>query len=136
MLKHKNWNLILSEKPNRSVLIWGTAGFGKSFCCYRMVESEYGMHRRILILDYSGSYNEYEIEKAGLNIPYVAWNPYHTPFFWRVCVESETEFISKLTDIFLTVMNITSYIQRKLLLEALEIQVKQQHLFNFKDFYV
>jgi DNA phosphorothioation-dependent restriction protein DptH len=93
------------------------------------------MHRRILILDYSGSYNEFEIAKAGLNIPYVSWNPYRTPFFWRVCVDSEPEFISKLADILLTVMNITSYIQRKVLLEALEIQMKQQHLFNFKDFY-
>lgn len=50
-------------------------------------------------------------------------------------VNSEEEFATKLVDIFVAIMKIDSYFQRKLLLEAMQMQVDDHHLFNFKDFF-
>jgi hypothetical protein len=50
-------------------------------------------------------------------------------------VDSEEEFISKLTDVLVNIMNIGSYFQRKLLLEALKLQVSQYRMFNFHEFF-
>jgi hypothetical protein len=51
-------------------------------------------------------------------------------------VASEAEFVTKLVDILVIVMNIGSYFQRKLLLEALEKQIQQHHMFNFHEFFI
>lgn len=135
MLKHRNFILELLSSPNRHTLLWGGSGYGKSYCCYRIIETEFGMHRKILVIDFSGSYDEHEIRKADLQIPHTIWNPYHTPFYWRTTVNSEEEFISKIVDILVIVLGITSYFQQKLLLEAMEMQVNQHHMFNFQEFF-
>lgn len=135
MFMHKNRQITFADKPNRHALIWGNSGYGKSFCCYRIIENEYDMKHRILVVDYSGSYDEYEIRKAGLKIPYIMWNPYHKPFYWYITIASQTEFISKLSDILVVVLNITSYVQRKLLSEAIEMYVEKSYEFTFNGFY-
>ena len=135
MLKHRNYILKLLSTPNRHTLIWGDSGYGKSYYCYRIVETEYGMHRKILILDFSGSYDKHEIHKAGLQIPHITWNPYRNPFFWRMTVNSDEEFVSKIVDTLVNIMNIGSYFQRKLLIEAVQMQVRQHRMFNFRDFF-
>lgn len=54
----------LVDKANSHRLIIGKSGYGKTWCCYRMIEDAVEAGKQILILDYSGSYTMLELKKG------------------------------------------------------------------------
>ena len=135
MLYHMNRLVTLSDIPNRHKLIYGNSGYGKTYCCCQLLEEEYSANRRTLVVDFSRSYDLHELQKSNLTVPHICWNPYHSPFYWSITTKSNSEFVNKIVDILLIVMKITSYYQRKLLLEAVTLHMKQFSSFNFDIFF-
>ena len=65
MLKDREGNLIkLRSAANEHRLILGKSGYGKTWCCYRMIEEAVDRKKKCMILDYSGSYTEEEQERS------------------------------------------------------------------------
>lgn len=135
VLKYRKLDIILSEKPNRHLLIWGNSGTGKTYFCCRKLEEEYLNNRKTLILDYSGSYTNFELKKGCLDIPILAWNPYEKPLYWNMNVHNNQDFSNHLTDMLTTVLGITGYWQKRILLEAVSFHINKLGNFNFADFY-
>lgn len=135
VLKCRKLDIILSEKPNRHLLIWGNSGTGKTYFCCRKLEEEYLNNRKTLILDYSGSYTNSELKKGCLDIPILVWNPYENPFYWNMNVRNSQDFSNHLTDMLITVLGITGYWQKRILLETVSLHLNKHGNFNFTDFY-
>lgn len=53
----------LCEKPNPNILIWGSSGQGKTYFCCRRIEEILKVGKRVIIIDFSGSYTKKELMK-------------------------------------------------------------------------
>ena len=49
---------------NNHRLILGKSGYGKTWCCYRMIEEAVEQKKKCVIFDYSGSYTMKEQERS------------------------------------------------------------------------
>lgn len=49
---------------NNHRLILGKSGYGKTWCCYRMIEEAVEQKKKCVIFDYSGSYTMEEQERS------------------------------------------------------------------------
>ena len=61
----------LLNTPNAHELYLGKSGSGKTWAICRRVEELYSFGKKILILDYSGSYTVEELEKSGLSTEFL-----------------------------------------------------------------
>ena len=61
----------LLNTPNAHELYLGKSGSGKTWAICRRVEELYSFGKKVLILDYSGSYTVEELEKSGLSTEYL-----------------------------------------------------------------
>lgn len=55
-------------KPNAHFLITGKSGTGKTFYCCRKLEEELRKNKAMLLIDYSSSYTEKELQKNKFDI--------------------------------------------------------------------
>lgn len=58
----------LYDKPNAHILYIGKSGSGKTYALCRQMEEMVSLHKRILILDWSGSYTLHELERADFSV--------------------------------------------------------------------
>ena len=56
------------HRPNAHFLITGKSGTGKTYYCCRKIEEELKKNKGILLIDYSSSYTEKELQKISFNI--------------------------------------------------------------------
>ncbi len=121
MLMQKNIPIVLSDVPNRHMLIWGKSGFGKSYFGIRKIEEDYGLKRKITVIDYSSSYTESELIRA--NFKYMdsvlMLNPSQNPIYWECNSKNINYFLHESKDILVKAMNINSYNQSTLIFQAL-----------------
>lgn len=112
----------LSKFPNPNILVWGRSGQGKTYFCYRKIEESVAEGERILILDYSGSYTQQEMERADFQFCSAVreFNLYRAPFYWISPYEDERALVSDIADALVSVLAIRSYRQEKLIHEAVE----------------
>lgn len=61
----------LRNTPNAHELYLGKSGSGKTWAICRRIEELYSSSKKILILDYSGSYTIEELKKSGLSTEYL-----------------------------------------------------------------
>ena len=68
MLRDQEGNTIKMKgtpmASNNHRLILGKSGYGKTWCCYRMVEEAVEQNKKCVIFDYSGSYTAEEQERS------------------------------------------------------------------------
>lgn len=126
----------LVYRPNAHQLITGKSGTGKTFYCCRKLEEKIRKDKAILLIDYSSSYTEKELQKN------------------KFCYKNKTEIfelfdgkeveihldgntiVGTITDALIHALNIGSYYQKKILSEAIaEIirnfgYLKIEHLFS------
>lgn len=120
MLKDREENEInVLAVPNGHMLVLGKSGMGKTYFLCRELERHYEAGERCLIMDFSGSYTREELEKNEFryieNITEINPQVRKELFFYRL------EGVEKiLTDALICALKISSYYQKKLLLEAVK----------------
>lgn len=109
MMDKENNFITLAECPNPNVLVWGRSGQGKTYFFCREIEREVRKGKKVLIIDYSGSYTSEELEKNQIKIETIkVFNLAKTPFYWFSYYETEKEFSANLSDSLASVLNIDS----------------------------
>lgn len=130
-MKDKEGNLIhISDTPNGHVVIWGRSGQGKTYYCNRRIEEAYESGKAITVLDYSGSYTEDELRDK--NFRYLEctqiFSPASNPYYFMPFYEKSETFEEELADTLVSLLNIDSYFQKKLMLKGME-----RHLQKYGD---
>lgn len=135
MMDKENNFITLAECPNPNVLVWGRSGQGKTFFFCREIEREVRKGKKVLIIDYSGSYTSEELEKNQIKIETIkVFNLAKTPFYWFSYYETEKEFSANLSDSLASVLNIDSYFQKKWLRKAMLEHLLMKKQFNILEF--
>lgn len=121
MLKQNTHTIYLLEQPNPHVLDWGLSGQGKTYFAIQTIANDHKNHRKIGVIDYSGSYTESELKKADFEYcdEVSTLNPAITSvkFISNACTEDL--FIQESKDVLVKTLNVNSYNQSSLLFLAL-----------------
>ena len=106
-------------KPNAHFLITGKSGTGKTFYCCRKLEEELRKNKAMLLIDYSSSYTEKELQKnkfqyrRGTEIFDISDGKGMT---FHLDTRNMT---GTVTDALIHALDIKSYYQKKILNEAI-----------------
>lgn len=123
MMRDNYENIIeLSSDPNGHILILGQTGGGKTYALCRMVENYCQEKKKILILDYSGSFTEQELEKQGFKYGKCirCTNVAKEEFIWDLRVQNTKDVAADIADALLEAMKCEAYPQHTLLHKTVE----------------
>lgn len=143
MLKDlENKEIKLVYRPNAHQLITGKSGTGKTFYCCRKLEEEIEKNKAILLLDYSSSYTENELQKNKFRYK----NSMELfELFDGKEVEihlNENTIVGTATDALIHALDVGSYYQKKILSEAIADIIRNfgylkiEHLFSHLEMMV
>lgn len=114
--------IVISKNLNDHKLILGKSGSGKTYYCNRDLENIYSSGKRVLVLDYSGSYTPQEMTKANFayfdEVEY--FSVYKKPYFWFFDTDSPSAFTCGISETLTELLAVKSYIQNTLLKKAVE----------------
>lgn len=135
MLKdYSNNEIIMAEQPNGHLLVMGASGTGKSYFLCRRLEELIQQGRKVIVIDFSGSYTYEELAKnkfRGMKFTSIL-NPYVQNMTWTSGIR---EFAYELTESLLAAFNIQSFYQRELLLEAINMRCRYGVDISFAGLY-
>lgn len=129
-------NIYLQPVPNQHVLLTGKSGMGKTYAIVRMLENHVKNKKTALILDFSGSFTEKELEKEQFS---------QKNETQQMRLGEETlflpilEFVDKskrpvfLADILAESIAVKGYMQKKILLKICKKMLKEDRC-TFCDF--
>lgn len=136
-MKDLEGNMIeMAGTPNEHVLIWGQSGQGKTYYTCRKIENEIAKGKRVLVVDFSGSYSLKELQKnkvkltAALGIQDVSQDV----LYWKVPCQDKADFIAILSGALLECLNITSFYQTKWMKKALAYHFENHAFFSVPSF--
>lgn len=136
-MKDKEGNIInLAAIPNPHILVLGRSGQGKTYFCCRRVEQEIEAGKRVLVLDYSGSYTKQELKKSCFKYEKetVLYEPYCNPLYWFVSCENTEKLACDIADILTKILRIESYYQKKWLRKSVKKHMEKYGEFNMPKF--
>lgn len=124
--------ILLADRPNAHILVWGQAGRGKTYFCCRQLERFFEEGKRSVILDFSGSYTEDELEKSEFKYmkQMKSFEVGEKPFYWLIPYAEEETLIEDLKDALVASLKIESYYQKKLLRIAIQRCLKKHKQWN------
>lgn len=126
----------LSEKPNPHVVCIGQSGYGKTYFISRKMENDISNDKKILVIDYSGFFTEKELKKNNFRIANtIISNPNEHMFYFEISVKDDKKFAKDFTDALINIWGITSYIQKTILLQAVQIQLAEYGYINLSKLY-
>lgn len=112
----------LAHEANGHLLVWGRSGEGKTYFCQRKIEEYLEDGKRILILDFSGSYTKEQLEKN--NFKYIEdvaeFSPYKNPFFLMARFDNFENFSEHLSHALLPLLGVSGHFQKKLLRRSIK----------------
>ena len=123
MLKDKEGHEIrIAQECNGHMLVYGKSGQGKTFFLCRMLEKYYELGRKVLILDYSGSYSEKELKEKNFTyqqqIQRFVLSKRHMT--WNFRVNDSKNFQKDLGDSLAEGLGCKGYFQKKILGDAID----------------
>ena len=110
----------LSDEENGHILVWGKSGFGKTYFLCRQMEEYIRRGKKVLLIDYSGSYEQQELEKQKFTQNVKLYNPKKQTAEWKFNVESDFILQKDVVEAIIQILSIGSYFQAKLLEEAID----------------
>lgn len=118
--------------PNPNLLIWGKSGQGKTYFCCRKIEEAIKSGKKVLIIDYSGSYTRQEMTKNQYRFMTETRfiNVYEGSFVWRPPYEEEDTMIANLSDTLMDILHVQGFHEKKWLRKTLRILIKEEGSFN------
>ena len=108
----------LQNTPNAHELYLGKSGSGKTWAICRRIEELYSFGKKILIVDYSGSYTIEELKKSGLSTEYlqvIDFTSQKVTFPIMDGSEADADRIVSLGD---NVLGINGSLQKKILFDV------------------
>lgn len=134
MLMDKEGNEInLVLKQNQHIKVLGRSGSGKTYWCCRYMEEA---KVPIVVLDFSGSYTEEELQKAkfnsDMNIRHLNLKKETISITTGRTME---EVVENITDSLIATFKISAMTQRRLLEDACESIIETEDCFSFKALY-
>ena len=96
----ENHRIDLVKNGSGHMLVYGKSGQGKTYFLCRMLERNFELGKKILILDFSGSYSEKELQKKGF-LYGGRVRRYILPgrnLEWNLRVDSDENFQQDVTD--------------------------------------
>lgn len=107
----------LLHEPNGHLLVWGRSGQGKTYFCQRKIEEECRSGKRVLILDFSGSYTKEQLAKNGFACmdDVIEFSPYRSPFYLMTLFDNSKILGESLSNALLPLLGICGHFQKKLL---------------------
>lgn len=129
MLKDKEGHEIrISQEGNGHILVYGSSGQGKTYFLCRMLEEYVKSGKRVLILDYSGSYSEKEMKEKNFvcENQILRFKLSEHNFVWSYCVNDNKIFQVDLSDALIETLECGGYFQKKLLRDALGRVIKKE----------
>lgn len=137
-MRDKENNVIeFNHRPNEHIFLWGQSGQGKSYFICRQIEQEAKAGKKVLVLDYSGSYTEEELEKNGIadRDQVKIWDICKIPQVWRVPSTKKEEYKAILADSIAAALKIQSYGQIACLHWVLEDYLDRHLFFSFHQLF-
>lgn len=111
----------LSNDLNGHILVWGRSGQGKTYFLCRKVEDYVEAGKKVLIIDYSGSYTNKEMINNKFKYQSrIDRFQFDYALNWYFRVRDEKNFKKDVTDTFLEVFKCDSYFQQALLENAID----------------
>lgn len=106
--------MVLKENPH--IQVFGRAGFGKSYTCCRMIEAMCS-EMPVVVVDYSGSYTEDELQKSNLSVSEDMMKVYDPDkeHIQIACGETQEDMVATIADAILVMVESDSQLQRDLL---------------------
>lgn len=114
---------------NKHILAVGKSGSGKTFWLMQRIHELLAEAKKILILDFSGSYSKRELEKSNpalLEKIKFFGSEKSGPIEWANPYKSKSKLCDNVADAIVKVLKITSYFQKKLLRTAVERQLEEE----------
>lgn len=110
----------LTKEGNGHMLVLGNSGQGKTYFLCRMLEKYCEERKKVLILDFSGSYSQTELHEKKFKYPERVrrYNLTNGKFCWMYRASSQEMVAGDLNDALLCCLHINSYFQKKLLFDA------------------
>lgn len=118
MLKDKEGHEIkIAQEDNGHVLVYGSSGQGKTFFLCRMLEKYYELGKKVLILDYSGSYSEKELREKNFKYQQQIQRFILSkrPLLWNFRTNDSKIFEKDLGDALAESLGCRGYFQKKIL---------------------
>lgn len=133
MLKDFEGNDIsMADIPNSIRFFYGNSGYGKTYGMVRYLETEKDRGKKILLLDYSGSFTAEERQKANFNGEIVVKNPYKEPVY--VCFNKNASDAADLLAHAMSIaLRITSYYQIMILKEVLKTSFEKTNIVSMES---
>lgn len=136
MFRDMEGNIIeLAQEGNGHILVYGKSGQGKTYLLCRMLEKYCQKDKKILIIDYSGSYSEGELQDKGFR-----YNKKINRFIlpgrnleWNFRVGNNENFQQDVTDALLEALKCNGYFQKKLLGDAIREIIQKGGKINFPE---
>lgn len=124
------------SEENYSMTILGKPGSGKTYSMYRHIEESVRDGIGVLIVDFSGSYTEYEIERAQLDnsITVDVKNPYKSAVE-LMAGQTMEEAVENLAKSLYVALEINAVTQKELVLNICEILMSRNRCVTFHDLY-
>lgn len=122
--------------PNPNLLVWGKSGQGKTYFLCREIEKAVNRGKKVLIVDYSGSYTRQELTKNQFRFSNELreLNPYEHPVFWYPYYQESQAYCCDLADSLSEVLNLKSYFQKKWLKQAVVQHIQSKMDFQLGEF--
>ena len=118
MLKDREDHEIeIAQESNGHILVYGGSGQGKTFFLCRMLEKYYELGKRVLILDYSGSYSEKELKEKNFTYQQQIQRFVLSkrPLIWNFRINDSKIFQKDLGDAVAEGLGCRGYFQKKIL---------------------
>ena len=133
MLKDFEGNDIsMADIPNSIRFFYGNSGYGKTYGMVRYLETEKDRGKKILLLDYSGSFTAEERQKANFNGEIVVKNPYKEPVY--VCFNKNASDAADLLAHAMSIaLRITSFYQVMILKEVLKTSFEKTNIVSMES---
>lgn len=136
MFKDREGHIIeICRIGNGHVMVYGNTGQGKTFLLCRMLEDYCRKKKKVLIIDFSGSYTDKELKEKGFLYQnrIRRYDLNNGRMQWVHQTSDKKLFLNDVADALLEILRCKSYFQRKLLIEAIERVMKHEGMIRISD---
>lgn len=125
----------IAREGNGHILVYGKSGQGKTYFLCRMLEEYCKIGKKVLIIDFSGSYTEAQLKKNNFSDldEVKRYDLMKQVLVWHYRVKEDELFYNDVLDILCRLLKCNSIYQMDMLKEALERCIKKNGMFNLKD---
>lgn len=138
-MKDLDGNFIqITDEPNANIIVWGQSGQGKTYFGCRRIEAAVASGKRVLVLDYSGSYTRQELSKKEFSVsePIRYYDLEKQILSWGYCSQNKEKFCADVADSLMVVLKVSSYIQKKWLRKMVERYMDNEERFVMPNFFI